>query len=175
MSSLRDQLLKAGVASKQQAKKSSKAVAHQKRTGQSTQSDQARAAAEAALQAKRDADKAANQAQQAARLAKEIDAQARDIIRNSALPRGEGEHYQFQFDGKVKEIGLSATLRSQIVAGQAAIACADEQFFVIPAKAAEKVAERRAELIAIHFDKASDAVDEDDPYADYQIPDDLMW
>ena len=65
----------------------------------------------------------------------------------------------------------------QIVAGRIAIARLDEQYPLLPRALAERIAERAPEAIIVCNDKsaAAQTVDEDDPYAAYVIPDDLMW
>ena len=48
--------------------------------------------------------------------------------------------------------------------------------YIVTRETAEKLAELDKDVILVQNDKAVDEqVDEDDPYADYQIPDDLMW
>jgi uncharacterized protein YaiL (DUF2058 family) len=44
----------------------------------------------------------------------------------------------------------------------------------VPRVIADKIAERDASLV-VRVNKASTAIEEDDPYAAFQIPDDLMW
>ena len=49
-------------------------------------------------------------------------------------------------------------------------------YYVIPAVIADKIRERNDQYIAAQVDVSTlNAPAEDDPYADYQIPDDLMW
>ncbi|MFT4651170.1 MAG: hypothetical protein ACI9AP_001343, partial [Flavobacteriales bacterium] len=50
-----------------------------------------------------------------------------------------------------------------------------EKFEVVPAAIAEKIAQRDSDYIVQLNVKESSSETEDDPYADYQIPDDLMW
>ena len=53
----------------------------------------------------------------------------------------------------------------------------DIAYHLIPAEAARKIQEREANAIVLlnEFDKNEDGIEEDDPYAAYEIPDDLMW
>jgi hypothetical protein len=46
---------------------------------------------------------------------------------------------------------------------------------VIPTSVANKIAMRDEESIVDTQAASSDEVDEDDPYKDFVIPDDLMW
>jgi uncharacterized protein YaiL (DUF2058 family) len=49
------------------------------------------------------------------------------------------------------------------------------EYELLPAAAAEKIMQRDASVIVLLNRDERATVDEDDPYADYQIPDDLMW
>ena len=40
---------------------------------------------------------------------------------------------------------------------------------------AQKIAQRDPQVVVVLNQYEPTPVDEDDPYADYQIPDDLMW
>jgi hypothetical protein len=52
----------------------------------------------------------------------------------------------------------------------------DEQSYLVTRETADKLAELDGTLILVKNEKLeNDALDQDDPYADYQIPDDLMW
>ncbi len=45
---------------------------------------------------------------------------------------------------------------------------------MVPRVIADKIAERDASLV-VRVKKTDTAVEADDPYAAYQVPDDLMW
>ena len=52
----------------------------------------------------------------------------------------------------------------------------DEHYSVVPANIALRIEERAPETVIIRTEVAENAVtDADDPYADFVIPDDLMW
>ena len=61
--------------------------------------------------------------------------------------------------------------RDQIVI----ISLGDESFELVPKTVASKIAERNPKYVVANDIKAEQAPAEDDPYADYQIPDDLSW
>jgi len=46
---------------------------------------------------------------------------------------------------------------------------------VVPEKVARKIMERDESAVISLHDRQQDDVGEDDPYAGYEIPDDLMW
>ena len=52
----------------------------------------------------------------------------------------------------------------------------DETSYLVTRETAEKLAELDPTVVLVQNDKMVDEqVDNEDPYADYQIPDDLMW
>src|SRR5690606_9493224 len=59
--------------------------------------------------------------------------------------------------------------------GRLAIVRLSGQFQIIPLEAAEKVAERAPHWPVMIAKVEEQPADEDDPYAAYKIPDDLMW
>lgn len=54
------------------------------------------------------------------------------------------------------------------------IVCIDGKTELVPRIVADKIAERDASLV-VRLKKTSTEIDEDDPYAAYQIPDDFTW
>ena len=60
--------------------------------------------------------------------------------------------------------------------GNLVIVALDEHYSVVPANIALRIEERAPETVIIRTDVAENAVsDVNDPYADFVIPDDLMW
>ncbi|MEG7486685.1 DUF2058 family protein, partial [Enterobacter hormaechei] len=51
----------------------------------------------------------------------------------------------------------------------------DCDYAIIPAVVADKIAQRDADSIVLNSALSQEEQDEDDPYADFKIPDDLMW
>ena len=58
--------------------------------------------------------------------------------------------------------------------GQLAIVRLDQGYELVPAKVAEKISQRDPQCVVV-LNEARTELDEEDPYADFQIPDDLMW
>ena len=54
------------------------------------------------------------------------------------------------------------------------IICLSGAVELVPRIIADKIAERDPAIV-VRVKQASTQVDEDDPYAAFQIPDDLMW
>ncbi|WP_145600468.1 DUF2058 family protein, partial [Yersinia frederiksenii] len=48
-------------------------------------------------------------------------------------------------------------------------------YAIIPASVADKIAQRDANSIVLNSALSQKEQDEEDPYADFKVPDDLMW
>ena len=179
--SLRDQLMNAGLATKQQAlqakTKNKKQKKQAAKSGDLTEQQKRRIELEKQRQASADKDRELNQQLEAERQRKAVDAQVRQLIETNALGRDGGEsEYKFVYDNKIKKIYVTAEQNTQLERGLLALAALGEEFMVIPAPVASKIAERKPESIVMQNDKSEDLTEEEqDWYADYQIPDDLMW
>ena len=182
MASLQDQLLKAGLVDGKKAKQISKEKRKQtkvaKKTGEA-QVDEAKLAAEQARAAKVAKDRELNAQREAAAQEKAIQAQVRQLIERNKQPKGANGKddiaYHFTFDKKVKKIYVSAAVQDHLTAGRLLIVGEGEQFELVPKIVADKIAERNPAMVVQPPENSSAAVDEDDPYAGYEIPDDLMW
>ena len=83
--------------------------------------------------------------------------------------------YQFTDGKKIKKIYVTEALKKQLSVGNLAIAKLDERYELVPSGIAEKITARDASVIVSHHVNTNDTIDADDPYAAYQIPDDLDW
>ena len=180
MSSLQDQLLKAGLVDKKKANKASK----EKRKSQKLQNkskevvvDETKEAAAKARSEKFERDKQLNEERKAAAEVKAIAAQIKQLIAMNRQPKGGGDDavgYNFT-DGKhIKKIYVTALTQKQLANGRLAIAKLGEDYEIVPAVVADKI-KQRDETVVLSQQAVNTDVEEDDPYADYQIPDDLMW
>lgn len=179
---LRDQLLKAGLVNDKQVKQAVK----EKRKETLKQQGQKKAAAvdEHKLQAqnaqadKAERDRQLNLQRKQAAEQKAVAAQVRQLIETHRQPKGDGETpYNFIDGNKVKRIYVSAKVREQLSRGALAIVKLDQQYELVPTEIAQKIrARHEASLVwANDFRQTVSGNDSADPYADYQIPDDLMW
>ncbi|AFU99943.2 DUF2058 domain-containing protein [Simiduia agarivorans] len=177
MASLQEQLLKAGLADKKKAKEINKQKRKDKQVARrSTDApvDEIKAAAEAARLQKVEKDRALNAERDALAQEKAIAAQIRQLIVTNRQSKKGGElAYNFTHGKKIKKIYVTEELQKHLIAGRLVIAMLDEQAEIVPRVIGEKIAERNADLVILPAQAAE--VQEDDPYADYQIPDDLMW
>ena len=106
---------------------------------------------------------------------KAIVAQIAQMVQQNRQGKGNGDiAYNFTHDKKIERIYVSAAVQAHLVAGRLVIVVQNGVVELVPRVIADKIAERDPSLV-VRVNKASTAVDEDDPYAAYQIPDDLMW
>ncbi|MCP3673886.1 MAG: DUF2058 domain-containing protein [Gammaproteobacteria bacterium] len=178
MASLQDQLLKAGIVDKKKAKKIKLAKHSQskKQPKGHIQLDENKLQAEKALAERIAKDKAMNKEKQALAEQKAIQAQIIQLIKSNAIDDQNGEiSYQFTDDTVIAKIYVTESLQKQLSKGIIAIAKLGESYEMVPAIVAEKIQQRDTSIIVLLNDNIKTEIDEDDPYADYQIPDDLMW
>ncbi len=178
MASLQDQLLQAGVVDKKKAKQlkqEKRKQARQQPKGKPPV-DETREQARRHLAEKAERDRESNRALQSEAERKAVRAQVIQLVRTNRVARDAGEiGYQFVDGKKIKKLYVSARQQAQLSAGQLAVARLDDAYELVPAVVAEKIRERCDQTIVLLNTRADDAPAEDDPYADYQIPDDLIW
>jgi len=176
--SLRDQLLKAGLVNQKQAKQVSKEKQKEQRLvhkGQAQVDDSQKRAAQEALAEKVKRDQELNRQQQEKVEQKARTAQVKQLIEASRLPKLTTEdYYNFVDDKKVKRISVNALVRNKLSSGSLAIVHHGGGYEIIPREAALKIQERDPRRIVL-LNTPTEAPDADDPYAAYQVPDDLMW
>lgn len=184
MPSLQDQLMKAGLVDKKQVKKAQKdkrkrdKVQHKSNT---VVEDEAKLRARQVQEEKAEKDRALNAQRDAQALQKAVQAQIRQLVERNKASRtgGKGRDdiaYNFAHGSKIKKIYVSAFVQEQLVNGRLAIVCLDEVYELVPSAVAEKIAQRDDSVIVSQNARTTEeAMDEDDPYAEYEIPDDLMW
>ncbi len=176
---LQEQLLKAGLVSKQQVKK----VNHEKtrnrkqqrnRKTTSIDKNQLQRQQAAAKKIKRDRELNLRKEQQAKN--KAISAEINQLIKTSLIPRDENCEiiYHFEHRNKVQRIYINEDMRQQLIRGKLGIARIEGRYELVPLTIAEKIKQRNEKRIVM-IDIKEPAIDADDPYASYQVPDDLMW
>ncbi|KPY21118.1 DUF2058 domain-containing protein [Pseudomonas savastanoi] len=176
--SLRDQLLKAGLVNQKQAKQVGKEKQKEQRLvhkGQARADDSQKRAAQEAMAEKAKRDQELNRQQQEKVEQKARIAQVKQLIEVSRLPKLITEdYYNFVDDKKVKRISVNALVRNKLSSGSLAIVHHGGGYEIIPREAALKIQERDPRRIVL-LNTPTEAPDADDPYAAYQVPDDLMW
>ena len=178
MASLQDQLLKSGIIDKKKAKKIGKDKRKQARQLPKGEVllDENKEQAKRSLAAKTQQDRAQNKLRQAEADKKAIHAQVIQLIKTNTIERSSGEiAYQFTDGSRVKKIYVTAQLQNELSRGQLAIAKLGDEYTLIPRLIAEKIKQREDSIVLVLNINEKTEVDVDDPYADYEIPDDLMW
>jgi len=182
--SLQEQLLAAGLVDKKKAKKAAKDMKHQdhlQRTGQDNELDGAKEKAEAARKEKAARDRELNRQKETEAQKKAINAQIRQLILTNAVTSEQADiKYQFVDGKKVKQLYVDQAVWDRLSRGQLAIISVEKVpgqkgYEVIPLPVAEKIHQRDENYFIVIAESSHGEMDEDDPYAAYQIPDDLMW
>ncbi|KMV32072.1 DUF2058 domain-containing protein [Photobacterium swingsii] len=169
--SLQEQMLKAGLVDKKKLKKAAKGSKKSR-----VQAREAKAAVEANRAAQLEQDKNLNRLKNEEVQKKEFQAQVKQLIEMNRLDRKDGDiGYNFTDGTLVKKIYVDKTMQDQLVRGRLAIVRLADSYEVIPSVVADKIAQRDESSIVLNNVVENDEPDEDDPYADFVIPDDLMW
>ncbi len=182
--SLQDQLLGIGLSNKQKARKinsaKKKAIKKSRKEKQALKNEVAELANKA-REEQRLKSQQSNAKHNKIMEQKAIAAQIRQIIEMNSIPKAEDDKtqaYNFNDNNKIKTLYVSVKNHDLISRGRIAIAKLDQDYYLIPVEAAKKIKERDHRFIILLNDALKPAKGEtveDDPYANYQIPDDLMW
>ncbi|AIM23496.1 hypothetical protein BMF90_18590 [Serratia sp. OLHL2] len=174
---LQEQMLKAGLVT-------SKKMAKVQRTAKKSrvQAREAREAVEENKKAQLERDKQLNEQQKQAALSKEYKAQVKQLIEMNRIVLAKGDiGFNFTDGNLIKKILVDKATQTQLINGRLAIARLlienreECEYAIIPASVADKIAQRDAGSIVLHSALSQEEQDEDDPYADFKVPDDLMW
>jgi len=177
--SLQEQLLKAGLIDKEKANKAKRQQAKKSRRQRNQKAGVISAEErqrKQALAEKAARDRELNQKRNEARRQREIATQIRQLVLDNRHPRGNGEDdiaFHFEYRGKVKRLYVSGHTHEMITRGKLVIVNHNGIFELVPADIAEKVRRRNPGIVV--DPPKEQTPDENDPYADYQVPDDLMW
>jgi uncharacterized protein YaiL (DUF2058 family) len=174
---LQEQLLKAGLVNKTKAAQvmREQAKRHKGKETAKPTAEQQQALRSQLAKAERDRELAAEQ--NARKQAGEARAQVRQIIAAHKIPR-EGElAYRFSDGDRIREVLVTEALRAQLASGMLVIVHQDDRYELLPRLAADKVQARAAEIIVLDHGHAStvETGSEDDYYAQFEVPDDLIW
>ena len=170
------QLLKAGLVDNKKAKKLSKQAVHEQRTGQS---DEAELKAKIAQdqQEKLEKDQALDLEKKRLLQGKELKAAIIQMINQHKIRDIDGEvSYQFIDESKVKKIYLNQQIYNALVSGSLVVAKESDSYAILPKALADRINDKMEGFIIVNNSENNEqTTDEEDPYAAYVIPDDLMW
>lgn len=181
--SLQEQLLQAGLTDKKKAKQvkreKHKKIKHQQKH-KVVETDEAKSAAEKSKNEKQEKDRQLNlQAKEKAE-AKALKAQIKQLIELNKQPKGKGDIVcNFTDNNVIKRIYVDQLTQNRISQAKLAIVKFQGGYEIVPIQIADKIAQRDEQSVVYRADtldieQAADS-EEDDWYADYQIPDDLTW
>ena len=178
--SLQDQLKKSGLVSKkksQQLDAEKRKKIKTKSKSQKIENEIAEKVKQAKLQKKRD-DQKLNQQQQQQVKQNEEKARIKQIIDQVKIKDYDGDTaFNFQFNNKIKTLYLNKEYYDALVAGSIGLCQIDNTIFILPNSTVNKINMINPIYVVLHQKKPNTTPEttSDDPYADYDIPDDLMW
>ncbi|MCY9844188.1 DUF2058 domain-containing protein [Vibrio caribbeanicus] len=168
---LQEQMLKAGLVNEKKLKKAKKGSKKSR-----MQAREVKEAVEENKRAQQEKDQVLSTEQKEKRLNKEIQAQVKQLIDMNRIAQNDGDiKYNFTDGTMVKSIYVEPLIQSQLAKGILSIARYEETYVIIPTSVAKKIMLRDNDTIIEQNSKVEDQAEEDDPYADFVVPDDLMW
>ncbi len=178
--SLFDQLKKVGLVDDKKAKqvKTEKYKDRKQHQGKNAAaSEDAKRSAQQAQAEEAERTRALNRKRQEDAERKAIAAQIKQIIETHRITEREGDTaYNFTHGTKIKRIYVSDDIHKQLTRGDLAIATLNGRYELVPKSVAEKIKQRDERRIVGGIDQpVKKSTDDNDPYAAYQVPDDLMW
>ncbi len=177
--SLQEQLLKSGLASDakaKQVKSEKRKQSKQQRSNGVEIVDEVKLRAEQARQQQAERDRELNRLRKQAEEQKALAAQIKQIVELNRIAKDDnGIVYQFNDDNKVKSVYVVEKVREALINGRAGIVRLDSGYEIVPAEIAHKIQDRDASCVVVLNQHTQDIPAADDPYAAYQIPDDLIW
>lgn len=172
--SLQDQLKQLGLVTGKQIRKANKGMHRQEmRVKKGVEVDEARIEVKQAQAQKQAKDREKNEQIRVAAEKKALSAQVKQLIElNSQRQEGDIE-YNFTEQNKVKKLFVSALNKVQLNKGHLAIVKHGDNYDLVPEKVARRIMDRLNGVVLYLYDRTQDEIDDDDPYKDFQIPDDL--
>lgn len=183
MASLQEQLLKAGLTTKQktrQANSDQRKQNKQKRSGvqhDATLQEQVKQDLTKAKIEKQVKDNVLNTQKKQQLAEKEQVLRIAQILTHHQIKNVNGDNeYNYTYGSKIKKLSLDTITHKALVNGRLSLCGLADVTYLVTRETAEKIAELDKNVVLVQNEKIADEqIDEDDPYADYQIPDDLMW
>ena len=180
MASLQDQLMKSGLINKQKAKQAQtdkRRKAKQKKKKGTVEVSDVQISINEQKEQQQQKDLEKNQTAQRDLAARSDHGKLIQMISQHCEKNYQGEiDYHFTYDSKVKRIAINDETQTRLVNGQLAICVLNEAFYLINKEATEKLIKiDDSVLVALHEKVDVTQLEEDDPYAEFAVPDDLVW
>ena len=168
---LQEQLLKAGLVKKSKLSEVAREQVKARHGKKPPAPSETALEAERARAEKAERDRALAAERKAQARTAELRAQARQIIEDKKLPREGESEYRVTADGAIRTLLVSEDQRNKLAAGA----------LVIARLAGDKVRERDPGMIVLDHGQGADgkpaatSSEDDAYYAQFQVPDDLVW
>jgi uncharacterized protein YaiL (DUF2058 family) len=178
--SLRDQLLKAGLVTEQQVSQAERDQKRQQYAAPRSRKQPRQPSPQEIAAQKALAEKTARDAELNRRKQEKVERRARfaairQLVGQHQVPRVESDDfYNFQDGANIRRVPVTPDLRARLIRGELAIVRNEGRYAFVPAAIGLQVKER-VERALIHLNTPPAKPDENDPYKDYAVPDDLMW
>jgi len=173
-----DQLLKAGLVTKQQVQKANKSKhKKQKQLSKKDKSvDQAKLKTQQLANEKSKRDSELNKKKELQAQQKAISIEINQLIESNTIKRDHSCEITFNFEhqNKIKHIYVNDDMKQKIIKGKLGIARIEGRYEIIPQEIAVKIQQRNEKRVILYLEEEK-SVDENDPYAEFQVPDDLTW
>ncbi|MFW2368144.1 MAG: DUF2058 domain-containing protein [Desulforhopalus sp.] len=103
-------------------------------------------------------------------------ARIKQLVENNRQEKDDkGIAYRFNFEGKIQRIFVPREMADKLSDGRLGIVGIGEQFEVVPKETVLKIQAINEKIYTSLYATDSEETDPDDPYAGYEVPDDLMW
>lgn len=177
--SLEDQFKELGLANEKQVRKARQGKKKKKGNRKPKRSEAAAPEPETESAQRERAEKAERDRRleserQAERQAKETAARVRQIAETNRVEREKGDvAYHFTYGSRIKELWLSKAQHRRLAAGEIGLVAVGDGYELVSKATAERICEIDAAAVLVLNSGSDDSGD--DPYADFPVPDDLMW
>ena len=182
MSSLQEQLLKAGLVDKNKINKAKKEKQKQSKARRKSgdQKTDNQSQLQQQRQQKQQRERSLNQQKHQQISQKALNAEIKQLIEANRVDRQGGEvAYSFVDGKKVRKIYVTEALQKQLIEGRLGVARYQRggvlAYELVPAAIAEKIAQRDEKSVVQNKPADDQPKEQDDAYAEFQVPDDLMW
>ncbi len=175
--SFQDQLLKAGLVDSNKVKKANREKHKQIKQQQHAHAvtpDAAKLHAQQASAQKAERDRELNRQKVELENKKALAAQIRQLIETHRVPKDAGEcAYNFQDGNKIQRMYITESMRKQIMRGELMIVRLGGDYELVSKNIADKIAQRAPDHVLTIKDSSQEPTAGE--YAQYKIPDDLLW
>jgi len=104
-------------------------------------------------------------------------ARIKQLVETHRLEKDEkGKPFRFNAKGKIQRIFVSGEMADQLANGNLGVVGLGDTYEVVPRTVAEKIQATSSKVfVSLNSKTVGSESDPDDPYAEYQVPDDLVW